>query len=68
MRAFICVLGLGALTLASGCGQTPLEQGIFGAGIGAGVATVAGGGALTGAAVGAAGNIFYCDRFPSRCY
>jgi osmotically inducible lipoprotein OsmB len=55
-----------AVTLA-GCGDTPLEQGLIGAGAGAGAAVILDGNPVTGAVVGGAANVVYCQRFPSRC-
>ncbi|MDF1669824.1 MAG: hypothetical protein P1U83_09425 [Roseovarius sp.] len=43
------------------CGDTALEQAVIGAGAGAGTAAVLDGNLLTGAAVGAAGNLIYCQ-------
>jgi osmotically inducible lipoprotein OsmB len=55
-----------AITLAA-CGDTPLEQGLIGAGAGAGAAVVLDGNPVTGAVVGGAANVVYCQRYPSRC-
>lgn len=55
------ILALGA------CGDTLGEQALLGAGAGATGAAVLDGDPLTGAAVGAAANIAYCQRYPSRC-
>ena len=61
------IIGLMAVATLAACGDTKLEQGALGAGAGAGVAIVAGVDPITGAAVGAAGNLVYCNRYPSRC-
>ncbi len=66
-KPFALVAALGAALTLSACGDNLAEQGIFGAGAGAGVAAVTGGNAATGAAVGAAGNIAYCQAYPARC-
>jgi len=61
--------GLAALisfTVAA-CGDTPIEQGLIGAGAGVGVAAVAGTGLATGALIGAAGNLVYCQQYPTKC-
>jgi len=55
------VLGLAA------CGGTVPEQALFGAGAGAGTAAVLDGSLATGAVVGAAGNVAYCQTYPDRC-
>jgi hypothetical protein len=59
--ALISVLGL------AGCGGTLPEQALFGAGAGAGTAAVLDGSLATGAVVGAAGNVAYCQTYPDRC-
>lgn len=55
MRILAITLGVASLTLAA-CGEGPLERGLSGAGIGAGVgaagAAITGGSVLGGAAVG----------------
>lgn len=43
------------------CGDTGIEQALIGAGAGAGTAAILDGDLLTGAAVGAAGNVIYCQ-------
>ncbi len=64
IRAALSVLALGAL---GACGDTALEQGLFGAGAGATTAAVLDGNLAAGAVVGAAGNIAYCQTYPERC-
>ncbi len=49
------------------CGDTFGEQALIGAGAGAGTAAVVGGSVATGALVGAAGNVAYCQTYPNRC-
>jgi hypothetical protein len=49
------------------CGGTVPEQALFGAGAGMGTAAVLDGDMATGAVVGAAGNIAYCQAYPDRC-
>ncbi|WP_058315659.1 hypothetical protein [Cognatishimia activa] len=49
------------------CGDTTLEQGLLGAGAGAGAAVVTGGNTTAGAAIGAAANVAYCKTYPDRC-
>ena len=49
------------------CGDTALEQGLLGAGAGAGAAIVTGGNATTGAVVGAGVNVLYCQSNPGKC-
>jgi len=61
------VLMLGTLLALGACGDTTGEQAILGGGAGAVGASVTGGDPVAGAAVGAAANVVYCDRYPSRC-
>jgi hypothetical protein len=55
-----------ALGLAA-CGDTPAERAIYGGAAGAGTAAVLDGNILAGAAVGAAGNLLYCEENPGKC-
>jgi len=55
-----------ALAIA-GCGETPLEQSVLGAGGGALGAAVLDVDTTTGALVGALANIAYCQRHPEEC-
>ncbi|MGR3838049.1 MAG: hypothetical protein ACU0A2_06810 [Cognatishimia sp.] len=59
------ILGM-ALALTA-CGDTALEQGLLGAGAGAAGAILTGGDAATGAVIGGAGNLAYCQTYPDRC-
>ncbi|GAW35183.1 hypothetical protein RA2_02243 [Roseovarius sp. A-2] len=63
------VLPLALLALAglSACGDSVPEQALLGGGAGAVTGAVVGGSVLTGAAVGAAGNVVYCQAYPGRC-
>lgn len=61
LSALVLSLGLAA------CGDTVAEQAILGGAAGAGVAAVAGGAILTGAAVGAAGNVAICQFGQTNC-
>ena len=63
-RAF-AALGLCAMLAA--CGDTLGEQALAGGAIGAGAAAVTNGTIVKGAAIGAAGNIAYCQLYPNRC-
>jgi len=51
----------------SACGDTTGEQALIGGGVGAGTAAVLGSNPLVGAAVGAGGNMLYCNQNPSNC-
>jgi hypothetical protein len=59
--AFLALAGLSA------CGDSVPEQALLGGGAGAVTGAVVGGSVLTGAAVGAAGNVVYCQAYPGRC-
>lgn len=56
-----------ALTAVAACGETPLQQTVFGAGAGAGTAAVFDGDIALGVVAGAAGNVLYCQTYPERC-
>jgi hypothetical protein len=60
-------LALAASVGLAACGGTIAEQGIGGAAVGAGAAAITGGALLQGAAIGAAGNVAYCQLNPGRC-
>ncbi len=49
------------------CGDTLGEQALIGAGAGAGTAVVLDGDVATGAVVGAAGNVAFCQLYPEQC-
>jgi len=61
------VLSCAMLVALAGCGRTFGEQALFGAGAGVAGAAVVGGDPLAGAAVGAGGNILFCQANPGRC-
>lgn len=67
MRIKLIALMLAAAGGLAACGDTPAEQALYGAGAGAGTAAVFNGNVLAGAAVGAAGNLIYCEENPGRC-
>ncbi len=61
------ILALCALLGVSACGDTLGEQALLGGAAGAGTSVATGGNTATGAAVGAAGNVAYCQTYPERC-
>lgn len=61
---FAGLLALGGL---AACGDTIGEQAILGGAAGAGTAVVLDGDIATGAVVGAAGNVAFCQAYPSKC-
>ena len=56
-----------ALLALSACGDTLAEQGVIGAGLGTATAVVLDGNLFTGAVIGSAGNLIYCQTNPGRC-
>ena len=61
------ILAVSACGALAACGDTLSEQAIGGAAIGAGAAAITSGSLAQGAAIGAAGNIAYCQLNPGRC-
>lgn len=61
------VLALALLGGLAACGDTAGEQALYGAGAGAGAAAILDGNIYTGAAVGAAANLLYCQEHPNKC-
>ena len=59
----ICALCAGL----AACGDTLGEQALGGAAVGAGAAAITSGSLAQGAAIGAAGNVAYCQLYPGRC-
>ncbi len=66
MRGKIWIGALASLLALSACGETPLEQVLYGAGAGAIGARAIGGDAATGALVGAGVNV-YCQNTDDLC-
>ena len=67
MRIRTIVIALAASVGLAACGDTAGEQALIGGTVGAGAAVVAGSSIAAGAAVGAAGNLVFCQTYPSRC-
>ncbi|MEM1387941.1 MAG: hypothetical protein AAF748_15310 [Pseudomonadota bacterium] len=65
LRSISLIAGA-AMTLAA-CGDTAIEQGLVGLGAGAGLASITGGDWATGALLGAAGNVAYCQVYDRDC-
>ena len=51
----------------AGCGDTFGEQALYGAGAGIGAAALLDGNVYSGAALGAAANVVYCQENPGSC-
>ena len=64
-KAFIIPVSLCAGL--AGCGDTIGEQVLVGGGVGAGAAAIAGSSIAGGAAIGALGNVAYCEPSLSNC-
>ena len=58
------LVSFGAL---AACGDTVGEQALYGAGAGLGASLLVDGNLATGAAVGAAANLVYCQQNPGKC-
>ena len=61
---FLCLAACAGL---AGCGDTLGEQALGGGVIGAGAAAITSGSIAQGAAIGAAGNVAFCQLNPGRC-
>jgi osmotically inducible lipoprotein OsmB len=61
------VLACAVLVALAGCGRTIGEQALFGGGAGALGSAAVGGDPVTGAVVGAGGNVLFCQTYPQRC-
>ncbi|UWQ77220.1 hypothetical protein [Leisingera sp. M658] len=60
-------IGLALCAALAACGDTTGERLVYGAGAGAAGAAVLDANLVTGAAVGAAANLVYCEENPHRC-
>ena len=67
MQKKIWFTAIAAILSLAACGDTALEQGLLGAGAGAGAAIVLGGDPTTGAVIGGAGNVLFCQQNPGSC-
>ena len=56
-----------SLAFVVACGDTAVEQALMGGGAGAATSLVLNGNVATGAVVGAAANVAYCQKYPTRC-
>ena len=66
MRKSLLAALLAASAAVAACGDTAGEQALYGAGAGAVGSALLNGNLVTGAALGAAGNLFYCQQKPHR--
>ena len=63
----IKLLAAASLVLVAACGDTAVEQALMGGGAGAATSIILDGNVATGAVVGAAANVAYCQKYPTRC-
>ena len=56
-----------SLLLVTACGDTTVEQALMGGGAGAATSILLDGSIATGVVVGAAANVLYCQKYPTRC-
>lgn len=66
-RFTIPVAALACAAALAACGDTTVEQALLGAGAGAATSIVLDGNVATGVLVGAAANVAYCQKYPTRC-
>lgn len=66
-KHFLRAAAVVSVAFVAGCGDTAVEQALMGGGAGAATALVLDGSVATGAVVGAAANVAYCQKYPSRC-
>ncbi|NSY38560.1 hypothetical protein [Leisingera sp. ANG59] len=67
MRAKSFIAALSLCGLVAACGDTTGERIIYGGGAGALGAAVLDANLVTGAAVGVAANLVYCEQNPRKC-
>ena len=67
MQRFRIPFAILALFFLASCGDSIGEQALVGMGAGGAAAMVLEKDAFSGAAIGAAANIAYCQSYPSRC-
>ena len=61
------IVGVALCGSLAACGETIGQQALAGSAIGAGAAVLANGTIAKGVAIGAAGNIAYCQLNPGKC-
>lgn len=61
------LIAAGMLVTLGACGNTLGEQAVIGGAAGAGTALITNGDPLTGAVIGGAGNVAFCQSFPDQC-
>jgi mannose/fructose/N-acetylgalactosamine-specific phosphotransferase system component IIC len=67
MQKVFRIFAVLAFAALAACGDNLGEQAIIGGGVGGVAAKSVDGDVVTGVVVGAAANIAYCRRYPSRC-
>ncbi|UYV39006.1 hypothetical protein N4R57_08335 [Rhodobacteraceae bacterium D3-12] len=61
------LLALASLGFVAACGDTAVEQALMGGGAGGAASLLLDGNVATGVVVGAAANVAYCQKYPTRC-
>ena len=61
------VAAFASLALCTACGDTAVEQALMGGGAGGAASLLLDGNVATGVVVGAAANVAYCQKYPTRC-
>ncbi|KIC11493.1 hypothetical protein RA19_05470 [Leisingera sp. ANG-M1] len=67
MRAKSLIAALSLCGLVAACGDTTGERIIYGGGAGAAGAVLLDANPITGAAIGVAANLVYCEQNPRKC-
>jgi hypothetical protein len=67
MQLKTMAIGITLAGALAACGDTVGEQALIGGAVGAGTAVVTDGSLAQGAAIGAAGNLLYCQAYPRQC-
>jgi hypothetical protein len=67
MRIKGIILGFTLLGALGACGDTLGEQALIGGGAGALAGVALDGDPVTGAIIGGAGNVAFCQMYPSQC-
>lgn len=67
MRIKGFILGISLLGALGACGDNIGQQALLGGGAGAIVGAATGGDPVTGAVIGGAGNVAFCQMYPHQC-
>ncbi len=67
MRIKSIFVGIALLGALGACGDTIGQQAVIGGGAGAIAGAAVGGDPVTGAVIGGAGNVAFCQMYPHQC-